>query len=151
MGLPGDANHLSPAFYRLSFTESFLKDTTHGIPVATDTPWDGTPIGDTVDAHLAGTDAAADLWRLGTRTTLLLRGTATSDGVLASGDLRIHLIINQSDAPELAFPVNLDYRSGERHLIFDSDVGFAAARIYGDPLYDVATTAMDETIGWWVR
>lgn len=151
VGLPGDANHLSAAFYRLPFSESFVVDTTHGVAVASDTPWDGTPVGDTVDAHLAGTLAEADLWRVGSRTTLLLRGTATSDGEIAAGDLRVHFIVNQSEAPELAFPVNLDYRSGERHLIFDSAAGYAGARIYGDPLYDVSTTAVDETLSWWVR
>lgn len=151
VGVLGDDNHLSPALVRLAFSESYLKDTTHGTAVASSTTWTGGTLGAVVADALAGTPATGAIWQAGARAQLLLRSTATSDGILQEGDLRIHFIVNTDDAPDLAFPVTLDYRTNERHLVFDSAAGFAGARVYGDPLYDVASTARDETFSLYLR
>lgn len=47
--------------------------------------------------------------------------------------------------------VSTVYFSGERHLVFDSDFGFAGGRVYGDPLYDVETAGLDENFSLYVR
>lgn len=151
VGALGDANHMSPAFSRLDFSESFVQDTTHSVAVPSDTPWTAGALGPVLAAAVAGTPTTGSLWQVGARSRLQVRSSATTDGLFAEGDLRVHFIVNQGEVPALAFPVTLDYRSGERHLVFDSAFGVAGARIYGDPLYDVATTGVDETFTLWVR
>jgi len=151
VGILGDSNHASPALYRLAFTEAFVRDTTHATPVHSDTSFAAGTLGTAIDSMLAGTPGADDIWRVGSRSSLQVRSSVTSDGVIAEGDLRVHFIVNADDTADLAFPVSLDYRTDERHLVFDSAAGFAGARIYGDPLYDVASTALDETFTVWAR
>ena len=45
------------------------------------------------------------------------------NAVFSAGDCRVHFIVNQADAPDVGFPVTVDYNPGERHLVFDSDFG----------------------------
>lgn len=39
----------------------------------------------------------------------------------------------------------------ERHLVLDSGFGYAGARIYTDPPYDVATHGVDERLRLFLR
>ena len=151
VGLVDDENHLSEGFYRLAFAESYVVDGSHGVPVISDQPWAGPRLGEEIAAQLGGAPASPAIWSVGSRTRLLLRSTATTDGVIPTGDLRVHFIVNQSDVPDLAHPVTTVYRGSERHLVFDSDVGYAGGRIYGDALYDVAGAGVDEPFHVYVR
>ena len=151
VGALGDDNHLSPAFYRVSFTESYVADSTHGVPVITDAPWSGGTLAADIDAQLSGTPSAASVWTYGSRCGLLLRSSETTDGIFADGDLRVHFMVNQDDTTELSFPVTTQYASSERHLVFDSAFGYAGGRVYTDPPYDVASSAVDEVFEVYVR
>lgn len=151
VGVVGDDNHLSEGFYRVAFDESYLVDGAHGVPVFSDVAWSGGTVAADITAQLAGAPAASALWSHGARSGLRLRSTATTDGVIEQGDLRVHFIVNQADSPDLAFPVSTPYRSGERHLVFDSDFGFAGGRTYNEPLHDVGGAGLDEGFELYVR
>ena len=151
VGALGDDNHLSPAFYRLSFAESYVTDRSHAVPVPSDVPWTGGTLADEIADQLAGGGAATSVWRVGSRSHLQVRTSATTDAVFSAGDCRVHFIVNQADAPDVGFPVTVDYNPGERHLVFDSDFGYAGGRVYFDPLYDVATHALDERFELYLR
>ena len=149
-GTPTDPNFISPAFYRLGFTASYLVDTTHAVPVLSETPWADGPVGEVID-DLVATPGSAALWSRSPRTALQLRTSQTTDGVIQNGDLRAHLLLNEQGMGDLSWPVTIEYQTGERHLVFDSDFGYAGARIYTDPLYDVSTCAVDETLRLYLR
>ena len=151
VGVVGDENHLSDGFYRVAFSESYLVDGSHGVPVLSDTAWKGGTAGDDITAQLDGAPAASALWSVGSRTSILLRSTVTTDGMVKTGDLRVHFVVNEQDAPDISFPVSTVYLPGERHLVFDSDFGFAGGRVYGEPLYDVETAGLDENFSLYVR
>jgi hypothetical protein len=151
VGVVGDENHLSEGFYRVVFAESYVVDATHGVPVVSDVVWAGGAVGADIVAQLSGAPAAPALWSHGARSRLLLRSTPTTDDVFALGDMRVHFIVNQGDAPDLAFPVSTSYRTGERHLVFDSDFGHAGGRVYDEPLYDISGVGLDEGFAFYVR
>jgi hypothetical protein len=150
-GVHSDDNYLSPAFYRLSFTSSYLIDETHGVPVVTETAWAGATLGQEVDAIAAGASTGFSVWSRSPRTSFQLRSSETTDHVFKDGDLRVHLLLNSAATADIAFPVTVDYEPNERHLIYDSDFGYAGGRIYTDPPYDVADHAVDEPIRVFLR
>jgi len=151
VGALGDDNHLSEAFYRVSFDESYVGDTTHGTPVISDSSWGGGTVGDEIDTQLSGSTGASSIWSHGSRSALQVRSSETTDSLIAEGDMRVHFMVDQDDTADLAFPVTTEYRSTERHLIFDSDYGYAGGRIYDEPLYDVASVGVDEVFEVFVR
>jgi len=151
VGALGDDNHLSPGFYRVAFDNAYAIDDTAGVPVLGDGSWVGGTIGDDIDAQLAGIATASWVWRTGSRSGFLVRTSETTDHVFADGDLRVHFMVNHDDTANVGFPVTTVYTTNERHLVFDSDFGYAGGRIYTDALYDVATTGVDEVFGLYVR
>jgi hypothetical protein len=151
VGALGDDNHLSEAFYRVVFTSGYLVDTTNGIPVVSTTPWTGTTIGAEIDGMLSGTPSTRSVWGVAPRSAFILRDSETTDSVFKNGDLRVHFMVNQTSVPDLAFPVSIDYLPNERHLMFDSDFGYAGGRVYTDPPYDIADYGRNETFRLYIR
>ena len=150
-GVHTDDNALSPAFYRLSFTSSYLVDETHGVPVMSQAAWTGGTVGEQIDTLNAGTHGGASVWSRSPRTSLQLRNSETTDAVFKDGDLRVHLLLNAAATTDIAFPVSLEYLPDERHLVFDSDFHYAGARIYTDEPYDVADYGVDERLRLFLR
>ncbi|MCB9762093.1 MAG: hypothetical protein H6741_00030 [Alphaproteobacteria bacterium] len=150
-GAPADDNHLSPAFYRLSFTASYLIDESHGTPVVSETPWADTTLGALIANAEQDGVGVSSIWSRSPRTAFLLRSSETTDHVFQDGDLRAHLVLNDDATTDIAFPVTIDYAEGERHLVFDSAYGVAGGRVYTDPPYDVAQYGVDERIRLFLR
>lgn len=151
VGALGDDNHLSGAFYRVAFSSAYLVDTTHGTPVVSAGAWTGTTIGAEVDQMLAGTPSTRSVWSVAPRSAFILRDSETTDSVFKNGDLRVHFMVNHDGAPDIAFPVTIDYLPDERHLLFDSDFGFAGGRVYTDAPYNIADYGVDETYRLYLR
>ncbi|MFT6819386.1 MAG: UDP-3-O-[3-hydroxymyristoyl] glucosamine N-acyltransferase [Myxococcota bacterium] len=149
-GTLSNDNFLPSYFYTLPFTESYMVDEDHDVPVISTSVF---PSG-TIDDFLDTVDPAwprVVLWTGGNRTFFDLRSGGTSDGRFSNGDLRGSFTLNQSDIPDLLSPqVSYTYAAGETHLMIDSAQGTGARR-YGVALQPVAGVAIDQRYQLFVR
>ncbi len=149
-GTLADDNFLPPYFYTVPFTESYMVDEDHSVPVFSTSTFSSGTVNDfldTVDPLWPG----VALWTGGSRTSFALLSGGTSDNRFSNGDLRGAFNINQSDIPNsLSPPVSYTYATGETHLITDSAQGTGARR-YAVALQPVAGVALDQRYQLFVR
>ena len=143
-------NFLPSYFYTVPFTESYVVDEDHAIPVFSITPFTAGTVGAFLDT-VASPWPNVTLWNGGDRTGLGILTASTSDGRFSNGDLRGGFTINQSDIPNRLSPqVSYTYATGETTLIVDSAQGTGARR-YNVALQPVSNVALDQRYQLFVR
>ncbi len=149
-GTTTDDNFLPPYFYTVPFSEAYVVDEDHGLPVVSTAAFAYATVNDFLDT-LDPTWAGTSLWRGGARTYLTLAATATNDGRFDDGDLRLIFTLNPATIPNMLSPqVSSTSLAGETQLVMDSEQGTGARR-FNVALQPVAGVALDQRYQLFVR